>query len=338
MHNIALMTDIYNPSIGGPYTIIKETQKALLKRNFNVKIISISTLKNKKLETILKKYDICHFYGGWTYFHIKSFLVASKLKKKIIIHPLGYFEPWSLSQKKFKKKIAWRLYQEKILLKSNLIHCASSMERNNLLKLNKNFKTKIISYAISDNFIKKKQKKKTLKKKAIFFSRIHKKKGLENLIRAWNTINDKNWSLDIFGPVDDESYLNKLILMNQSSKINFFKAVYKNSEKIRLFEKYDLFILPTSSENFGMVILESLARGLPVLTTHSAPWNAIKVNNAGWIIPNNYSKLINILRKIFITDKNIFCIKSNNAIKLAKKYSWKNVVKIYEDTYKKLLK
>jgi glycosyltransferase involved in cell wall biosynthesis len=87
-----------------------------------------------------------------------------------------------------------------------------------------------------------------------------------------------------------------------------------------------------------MAILESLARGLPVLTTYSAPWNAIKVNNAGWIIPNNYSKLINILRKIFITDKNIFHIKSNNAIKLAKKYSWKNVAKIYEDTYRNLLK
>ena len=100
MCNIALITDIYNPSIGGPYTIIKETQKALSKRNFNVQIISVSNLKNKKLENVIKKYDICHLYGGWTYFHIKSFLVASKLKKKIIIHPLGYFEPWSLSQKK----------------------------------------------------------------------------------------------------------------------------------------------------------------------------------------------------------------------------------------------
>ncbi len=76
-------------------------------------------LQEKKLETILKKYDICHFYGGWTYFHVKSFLLASKLKKKIIIHNAD-FEPWSLSQKKFKKKIAWCLYQERILLKSDL--------------------------------------------------------------------------------------------------------------------------------------------------------------------------------------------------------------------------
>ena len=162
-------------------------------------------------------------------------------------------------------------------------------------------------------------------------------RSLENLIKAWNEINDENWSLDIYGPSDDKQYLNKLILINKSSKINFFNAIYKNSEKIKLFEKYDLFVLPTSSENFGIVILESLARGLPVLTTSSVPWNSIKVNNAGWIIKNDYSKLVMILRKIFKSKKNIFHIKSKNAIELAKKYSWKNVVKTYEETYKTLL-
>jgi hypothetical protein len=38
------------------------------------------------------------------------------MKKKLIIHAMGLYEPWSLNEKKIKKKIAWELYQKKILL------------------------------------------------------------------------------------------------------------------------------------------------------------------------------------------------------------------------------
>jgi glycosyltransferase involved in cell wall biosynthesis len=264
--------------------------------------------------------------------------LASKLKKKIIIHPLGYYEPWSLEQKKIKKIIAWNLYQKKILSNSDLIHCASENEKKNLLKLNSNFKTAILPYGIENCFIKKNFYKKKIKKKALFFSRIHHKKGIENLIKAWITINNIDWTLDIMGPTDNEKYLLKLKKMTFEYKnISFLKPIYSQKKKNLLFANYDFLVLPTYNENFGMVILEALARGLPVLTNHNAPWRDIKVFNAGWFIGENYEDLLSCLKRIFKTNIKTFRNKSFNAITLSKNYSWNRLAKDYVNIYKQVL-
>jgi len=338
---IAIIVDKFSPVIGGPYFILKQTVNSL-KKIINIKLIFNESGKFKKkikLNQTLKKFDLIHLYGGWTYFHIKVALLAFKLKKKLIIHPLGYYEPWSLNQKILKKKIAWNLYQKKLLLKSDLIHCASKNESKNLLKLNKNFKTFVLPYGIENSFIKKYKNKLKIKRKALFLSRIHKKKGIENLINSWKQANNKKkWTLDIIGPCSDEKYLLKLKNLAKNEKnINFLKPIYNNNKKKILFNKYDFLVLPTFNENFGMVILEALARGLPVLTNYNAPWNDIKIYNAGWFLSDNCKSLSSCLKKIFKSNINIFKKKSFNAIKLADNYNWNSLAKNYVGMYKKTL-
>jgi len=336
---ICFVTDEYNPRTGGQYSglsqILLQLKKYKIKHiivNKNSKIIN-----NKSLfEKTLSSYDIFHFFGGWTIFYIKLSLLALKLKKKIIVHPMGFYEPWSLSQKKIKKKIAWHLYQKRILLKADLIHCASDNEKKNILKLNKKFKTVVLPFGIENNFIKKKNKKK-LKKKALFFSRLHKKKGLLDLISAWKDINNEDWTLDIVGEGEEKGYLKNMVSIKKYTNINFLDPIYSNNEKIKLFNKYDFFILPTKSENFGISILESLARGVPVLTTSNTPWKFIKKYNAGWIINKIDPELKLTLIKIFKLKKEFFFIKSKNSINLAKLFRWDLIFPKYINVYKDLL-
>lgn len=343
MLKVGFIIENYYPGYGGPYSAIKETIRQLSKTSkIKIKLIYKNGKKRKKninLYNDLKSVDICHFYGGWTYFYLKASFIAFKLKKKVIFHPFGIFEPWSMSQKKIKKKIAWALYQEKILKKSNLIHCVSEMEKNNLLKLNKSFKTIVLPYGISSKFITRNIKKK-VKKKALFFSRLHPKKGLTDLIKAWLEINDKVWVLDIVGPCEDEQYYNSLLDMikkKNNFKINLLNPVFSETRKKKLFSNYDFFILPTKNDPFGMVILESLARGLPVLTNNNTPWSIIKDCNAGWFVNDNYISLRLILKKIFNTSEKEFYLKSKNAIKLSKNFEWKTLLKAYISMYKSLL-
>ena len=86
-----------------------------------------------------------------------------------------------------------------------------------------------------------------------------------------------------------------------------------------------------------MVILESLARGLPVLTNNNTPWSIIKDCNAGWFVNDNYISLRLILKKIFNTSEKEFYLKSKNAIKLSKNFEWKTLLKAYISMYKSLL-
>ena len=64
-----------------------------------------TTRKSKRdYVSIFKSVDLLHYFGIWTPNHFKVFYSAKKAKKKIIISPLGALEPWSMLQKRFKKK------------------------------------------------------------------------------------------------------------------------------------------------------------------------------------------------------------------------------------------
>jgi glycosyltransferase involved in cell wall biosynthesis len=332
---ICIVIDDFNPNTGGSYVAVKEIARQL--KNIKIKYIIVDKKNFFLHKKKLNDYDIFHIFGGWTLFYIKMQLYATKLKKKIIIHPLGFYEPWSLNQKKIKKKLAWILYQKKLLLKADLIHCASINEEKNLLKLDKRFKTTILPFGIHDNFLKKKINFK-LKKRALFFSRLLVTKGLSNLINAWVAIDNKDWTLDVIGEGQDKEIFRKMLIKNNVRNINLLKPIYGSLKKKNIFDCYDFFVLPTHNENFGIAILESLARGLPVLTTKNTPWNSIKMLNAGWVINNSYSNLKFTLIKIFNTPNKEFIVKSNNAIKLASKFRWSVLFNRYIEVYKYLIK
>ena len=62
---------------------------------------------------------------------------------------------------------------------------------------------------------------------------------------------------------------------------SFPGAVY-GDDKWRLYRSADLFILPTYSENFGLVVAEALAAEVPVLTTRGTPWHTLLEHDCGW--------------------------------------------------------
>ena len=75
---IALIADSYRPETGGPSEILKETKSALKKKNIKISIFTNDEFKKKNylLKKKIEKFDICHLYGVWTFFHIKTFLIA----------------------------------------------------------------------------------------------------------------------------------------------------------------------------------------------------------------------------------------------------------------------
>ena len=65
-------------------------------------------------------------------------------------------------------------------------------------------------------------------------------------------------------------------------------------DRKKIYTSSDLFVLPTHSENFGLVIAESLVHGLPVITTQNTPWLDINKKKCGWCIKLTIKKLNNI--------------------------------------------
>jgi glycosyltransferase involved in cell wall biosynthesis len=305
------ITNLYKET-GGSYKAFIETARAVYNKNVDIKIIYLKndlTKNDISVSEIYKGIDIIHLFGGWDFFSFKLIFYAFYRKIKVIITPMGLYEPWSLEQKKIKKKIAWHLYQKYILKKSDLIICSSAVEKRNIYKLLKTDNTVFLPHGINKNLINYKKKFfEGKKKKALFFSRIHKKKGLIELTTIWCKINPKNWELIIVGPEEDDTKKNvlKIIRDNHNSSIKFLKPIFDINEKNKLFRNSDLFLLPSYSENFSYAIIEALQLKLPVLTSAFTPWQTIKQYNAGWVVDNLHESLEKNLRNIFKLKKKIW--------------------------------
>ena len=106
----------------------------------------------------------------------------------------------------------------------------------------------------------------------LFVGRISSDKGIEYLIRAISLIKKNDLVLTIAGDVDhDPCHYRKLLKLidelNIANKIHF-KGHVSDPKKLALFYKNaDVFVLPSVFEGFGIVLLEAMSFGLPIVTT-----------------------------------------------------------------------
>ena len=138
--------------------------------------------------------------------------------------------------------------------------------------------------------------------KFVFISRIHPKKNLLMAIKLINKVSD-DVTFDIYGPMEDKSYWEKckkeIEKAPNNVKINYC-GIVDHSNVHTTFKRYDAFLFPTFSENYGHVIVESLIAGCPVITSDKTPWQDLESNGAGWAIElENENAYMNAIKSVF---------------------------------------
>lgn len=263
---------------------------AVVIKNCSIYFISSNLLHGMKKEwkNILNdiKPDIVHINGCW----IPQCAYAQKWAKesgyKIILSPHGMLEPWIIKQNYWTKKLpALSLFQKEAIKKADIIHATSTIEKEHLSQLNYNQNIMIVPNGLDtkDLSIKSNWQR---KKKILFLSRIHEKKGINLLLEAVAIKKEtlKDYSIIIAGE-GRESLIRKLKaqakILDISNMVHFIGGVY-GKEKWELYKDADILILPTYSENFGYVVIESLTCGTPVITTQRAPWKDLINHHCGW--------------------------------------------------------
>jgi glycosyltransferase involved in cell wall biosynthesis len=247
---------------------------------------------SKELKEILsiQQCDVFHGNGLW---QLPVHFMANAARERVIpyiLSPHGMLEPGALHTGWWKKKLFMQLFQYNDLRQASCIHATSEMESKNIRKLGLSNPIAVIPNGINlKEFPLKPGIKKTGKRKILFLSRIHPIKGIELLIEAWRYLNTsfrKGWAVEIVGN-GEETYVNALqglIHKNNLQEEILITGPQFGDNKINTYHSADIFVLPTYSENFGIVIAEALACGIPVITTKSAPWQSLEPTNAGrWI-------------------------------------------------------
>lgn len=266
---------------------------------------------------ISEKFDVIQLQSMWDLrYHIVA-KTARKHRIPYIITPRGMLEPWCLSQKKWKKKLAMALYQMKDIKRSACVFTTAEMEALHVRDLGVDVPMVVIPNGIETDGYPCRISKDKVKKQILFLSRIHIKKGIELLIDAFDRIIKKNadmddWTVAIVGNGEEE-YIRELKRkvedLNLRDKVKILAPVFGDA-KVKLYQESSIFCLPSYSENFGMVIAEAMSCGVPCITTNGTPWQLLngevstmganldilgKNRKTGWCIDLNVDNLEKVL-------------------------------------------
>jgi glycosyltransferase involved in cell wall biosynthesis len=341
---------------GGPSRCVPEECLALAKSGIRVGLAfrfngeelssEFESLSNRLLEKIplkgplylnrlwscVSSYDIIHINGIWSPFcHFASWF--SRIQgKPLLTTTHGMLEPWSLRKKRFKKIMGYRLFQEEDLQKSLLLRATGDSEARNLRNFGLKPPIAVIPNGVSVPVPQKPSKKNRGKKRLLFLSRVHPKKGVLELVRAVSSLRDifeeKGWFLTICGP-DEGGHLKEVekeVGKLEIGKWVEFLAPVEGREKWDLYKSALLFVLPTFSENFGIVVAEALGCGVPVITTQETPWEELNKFKCGWWYPVGQENLESVLRAALAVPDGILKKMGDRGRKLiVKKYGWERI-------------
>jgi glycosyltransferase involved in cell wall biosynthesis len=249
-------------------------------------------------------------------------------------------EPWALRYRAWKKKVAWITYQRGDLASASGFCATSDDEAANIRALGFSQPISIIPNGIEIPEWQEPIPRDGPERTVLFLSRIHPKKGLLDLIRAWTIVRPPHWRVVIAGP-DELGHKTEVVRAVEqaglSDVISFHEAV-DGTAKLALYRRADLFVLPTYSENFGLVIAEALACGVPVITTRGAPWEGLRRHRCGWWIEIGHEALAITLREaVAMADGERVAMGRRGRAWVERAFAWSEIVGQMTDYYHWLL-
>jgi glycosyltransferase involved in cell wall biosynthesis len=303
------------------------------------------------------KADIVHNHGLWMWPNAYAREAAVAAGKPLIISPRGMLEAWSLGRSKLRKAVAWRLFEKKNLQSAAMFHATAASEAESIREASKRLRDEeskrpkvketiaevpivVAANGVDLPDLNSRPGREVLEEKfpelknrrwVVFMSRLHPKKGIDVLLRAWARQNVEHgaWSMEhregesrrderpkdqepersrtADSPKANGARLNRgqtkrcpLLVLAGSDLIGYRREVEKmvrelgvqdsvvitgelqGEMKDALLANAEVFVLPSYSENFGIVVAEAMAWGRSVIASTGTPWQEVAEVGAGW--------------------------------------------------------
>lgn len=275
-----------------------------------------------------------------------KFLIIAKLKRiKTLLAIRGEICEGAF-KKKYKKIPYIMLLKISRLLKNVYFQSTSIEEYNAVLNYLTTDESKVFNLTNIPAINKEKANfqvtKNTGSLNIIYVSRIVPKK---NLLTALEILNDIKYKIkfDIYGPIEDSTYWAECEAVKNRLPSNieiYYKGIINHEDIPKIFTKYDVFLFPTLSENYGHIIIESLASKCPIiLSKDTTPWNDIN-DFCGYVVAlddlDEFRNKINYFCDLNSDD--IKKIKDNCVLYIERKFDFKKIKSDYLKMFYKILK
>ncbi|UWR35730.1 glycosyltransferase (plasmid) [Sulfitobacter sp. W027] len=277
------------------------------------------------------KPDIVHAHGLW--------MLPNTYRAKgaaLVISPHGMLTPVALSFSPRKKALFRLLFQNRALASAALFSATAESEYDDIRSFGLSQPVAVIPNGIDlpDLPI---DRTCVDGRSVLSLGRIHPKKGLDKLVRAWAAVERPfpDWELRIVGPdeLGHAAELKELVRSLDLKNVSIEGAVFGQA-KTELMAGVNLFVLPSRSENFAMTVAESLALGVPVISTKGAPWAGLETHGCGWWVDHGAEPLAAALRSAMSQPlEGLRSMGHKGRAWMAQDYSWERVANMTLDTY-----
>jgi glycosyltransferase involved in cell wall biosynthesis len=217
--------------------------------------------------------DILSVHGLWKYCSVGSQRWRRRTGRPYVVHPHGMLEGWALRNGRWKKRIAAALYENQHLRGAACLCALSEAEARSIRRYGLRNPLCVIPNGVDlPDLSKVKGKGQSESRRTLLYlGRLHPKKNISNLIRAWNQTSKTQrgsrdrWILAIAG-WDQGGYETELKNIADGASVVFLGSQF-GAEKRECYRTCDAFILPSLSEGLPMTVLEAWAHAKPVLMT-----------------------------------------------------------------------
>jgi len=218
--------------------------------------------------------DILSVHGLWKYCSVGSQRWHRQTGRPYVVHPHGMLERWAVRNAMWKKRIAALLYENQHLRAAACLRALSEAEAESIRSYGLGNPICVIPNGVDLPDLKESSTARSQsdgRKTLLYLGRLHPKKNISTLIRAWNEAfnsqrgSGDRWVLAIAG-WDEGGYESELKRIAAGTSVVFLGPQF-GADKSECYRACDAFILPSLSEGLPMAVLEAWSYAKPVLMT-----------------------------------------------------------------------
>ncbi len=296
--------------------------------------------------------DVVHLHTPWEPGNIALAREARDQGKPYLVSVHGMLDDWSMAQRRAKKEAFLAAVGTRFLEDAAFVHCTAAAE---LRQAQRTFPQgrgvvaplvfDLSEYETQPGPEAARQRWPALangRPTLLFLSRVHYKKGADLLIDIAAALRDRSIDVNVLiaGPGDDD-YLatlkNRVRELQLEDRVEFIGLV-SGVEKISLYEAADVFVLPTSQENFGFVFFESLAAGTPVVTTTGVDtWPELEESGGAMITPRTVETMTEVIAELLQDGDRLRVMGERGRAWTLDRFRGQRVVEEYVDLYRQAI-
>jgi glycosyltransferase involved in cell wall biosynthesis len=296
--------------------------------------------------------EIVHLHVPWDPICWQLGRIACRLDKPYFITTHGMLDDWSMAQTPMKKKLYLTLFARGLLERAAAVQSTARAEQDQSTKWYSRGTSIMIPYLFDLGNYRTLPGAALAKARfphafdsrptVLFLSRLHVKKNAEALIHAAEFLRDGAEAFKVLiagsGEPEYERRLRALTERRRLSDCVEFLGFVSGDLKTSLYQAADIFALPTHQENFGIVLVEALVCGTPVITTRGVDiWPELQSSGGVLIANGDPQSLADGIRMLLRDESRRREMAERGRAWVYRYLEPQRVIRMYEEIYKEAI-